>query len=111
MNRAPDSGVGRAMARAALLALLFGVPDALSANLSFSVAVAPPAAIVETPPPPPPTTGGIWTPGYWSWNGAMYVWVPGHYAIAPYPGAVWVAGRWVPDGPRWAWADGHWRHR
>jgi hypothetical protein len=109
MNRAPDFGVGRAMAGAALLALLFGAPNALSANPSFSVTIAPPAAIVETPPPPAP--GRIWEPGYWSWNGATYVWVPGHYAVAPYPGAVWVAGRWVPHGPRWMWADGHWRHR
>jgi hypothetical protein len=89
---------------------LVGSPAAAPANIGFSVNVNPPPAIVETPPPAPPP-GTVWTPGYWSWDGTRYIWVPGRYAVAPFPDAVWVEGRWVPRGPRWAWVDGHWHHR
>lgn len=34
------------------------------------------------------TYGQVWTPGYWSWDGARYVWVPGRYVVAPFPDAV-----------------------
>jgi WXXGXW repeat (2 copies) len=93
--------------------ILLGVDptDAVAANIGFSVALTPPPPVVEAPPPPPSAAGEVWTPGYWSWDGAQYVWVPGRYVVAPFPGAVWVAGGWVHRGPRWAWADGHWHHR
>ena len=92
------------------LATLFTGPFALAANLSFSVALTPPPPIVETVPPPP-ALGEVWTPGYWSWNGVKYVWVPGQYVVAPYPGAVWIGGKWARRGDRWTWVDGRWRHR
>ena len=92
------------------LALLFTASLGASANIGFSVALTPPAPVVETvPPPPAPDT--VWTPGYWSWNGVKYVWVPGQYVVAPFPDAIWIGGRWVPRGGHWTWVDGRWRHR
>jgi hypothetical protein len=47
------------------------------------------------PPPPrteviPPSTGPqmVWEPGYWSFNGANWDWIPGHYAAPATDGAV-----------------------
>jgi len=90
-----------------LILLVMSPKDALAANVGFSVSVTPPPPVVETPPSPP-VAGQVWTPGYWSWDGARYVWVPGRYVVAPFPDAVWVGGRWVHRGPRWGWVDGHW---
>jgi WXXGXW repeat (2 copies) len=73
------------------------------------VGFGPPVAVVE-PIPAPPAPGYIWQPGYWAWNGAQYVWVPGRYVVAPYAGAVWVPGAWVRIGGGWVWHAGHW-HR
>jgi hypothetical protein len=92
------------------LALLLACAPGLSANISFSVALSPPAPVVETIPPAP-APGTVWTPGYWSWNGVEYIWVPGQYVVAPFPGAVWIGGRWVARGHHWTWVDGRWRHR
>jgi hypothetical protein len=93
------------------LALLATVPFASSADVSFSIGVAPPAPIIETVPPPPPAPGYVWTPGYWSWNGVTWVWVPRRYVVAPFPGAVWVTGRWARHGHDWMWEDGRWRRK
>jgi hypothetical protein len=30
----------------------------------------------EGPPPPP---GPHWVPAHWNWNGADWVWLPGHW--------------------------------
>jgi len=92
------------------LTLLFTGALASAANISFSVGVVPPAPVVE-PVPAPPAPGTVWAPGYWSWNGTQYVWVPGQYVVPPFPGAVWIGGRWVARGPNWVWVDGRWRHR
>ena len=92
------------------LAILCVCQLAAAANFSFSVGLAPPAPVAETPPPPP-APAAVWTPGYWSWDGARYVWVPGQYVVPPFPGAIWVGGRWVHSGPHWGWVDGHWHHR
>ena len=85
---------------------LAAVPGA--ARVGVVVGVAPPVPAAETVPPPP-GPGYVWQPGYWAWNGAQYVWVPGTYVVAPYPGAVWVGGRWVHDGSGWVWVGGRWR--
>lgn len=92
------------------LILALTAPRALPAHFSFSVAVSPPAPLAETAPPPP-APGYVWNPGYWSWNGIKYVWVPGRYVVAPFPHARWIGGRWVHRGHRWAWVDGRWRRR
>ena len=52
------------------------------ARVGVVVGVAPPAPVVE-PVPAPPGPGYVWQPGYWSWNGVQYVWVPGTYVAAP----------------------------
>jgi hypothetical protein len=92
------------------LALLIAGAPILAAHVGVSVALRPPAPVVETIPPPS-VPGRVWTPGYWSWNGVDYVWVPGQYVVAPFPGAVWIGGRWVPRNHHWTWVDGRWRHR
>jgi hypothetical protein len=92
------------------LMLALTSPHALPAHFSFSVAVTPPAPLAEAVPAPP-APGYVWNPGYWSWDGVKYVWVPGRYVVAPFPNALWIGGKWVHRGQRWAWVDGRWRHR
>jgi hypothetical protein len=79
------------------------------ARVGIVVGFAPPAPVVEVAPPPP-APGYVWQPGYWSWNGVRYVWVPGRYVVAPFVQAAWVPGVWVRHGPGWVWIAGHWRH-
>lgn len=97
---------------AALCGLIVALTSrqALSAHFSFSVAVTPPPPLVEVVPRPP-APGYVWNPGYWSWDGVKYVWVPGRYVVPPFPRALWIGGKWVHRGQRWAWVDGRWRHR
>jgi WXXGXW repeat (2 copies) len=78
------------------------------ARVGIVVGFAPPAPVAEVVPPPP-APGYVWQPGYWSWNGVRYVWVPGSYVVAPYVHAVWVPGVWVRHGPGWIWKAGYWR--
>lgn len=101
------------MHRHAIFALLCAAALSLmsaesAGRVAFSVGIAPPAPIVETVPPPP-GAGYVWQPGYWSWNGVQWVWVPGTYVVAPYPGAVWVPGHWVSRPVGWVWVGGGWR--
>jgi WXXGXW repeat (2 copies) len=67
------------------------------ARVGVVVGIAPPAPVVE-PVPAPPAPGYVWQPGYWTWNGVQYVWVPGVYVVPPFARAVWVPGRWVRHG-------------
>jgi hypothetical protein len=72
------------------------------------VRVGPPAPIVETRIVAP-GPGFVWVPGYYTWDGRVYVWVPGRWERAPHPRARWVAPRWVHDRRRgWYLVDGHW---
>ena len=73
------------------------------------VGVAPPAPLVEVVPVRPVVGYQVWRPGYWSWTGARYVWVPGVYVTPPRPRAAWVPGRWVAGRRGWVWVGGHWR--
>jgi hypothetical protein len=72
------------------------------------VGVAPPPLIVEPVPPAPLRGYYVWRPGYWSWTGVRYVWVPGIYLRAPYARAVWVPGHWVASRMGWVWVGGRW---
>ena len=90
---------------AALLALTF-LPAASYAQVV--IRVGPPPVIVEHPGPAP-GAGFIWIGGFHRWDGARYVWVPGHYERPPHPGARWVAHRWVHRGDHWEMREGHWR--
>jgi hypothetical protein len=88
------------------LALLVGLSMAQAAQIY--VTVAPPAPQVEVMPPPPPGQPMEWRPGYWRWNGAQYVWIPGHYMHPPRMGAHWVPGHWAQSPQGWVWMRGHW---
>jgi hypothetical protein len=75
------------MSRRLILPVLCALAVALAAASGFArvgvvVGFAPPAPVVEAVPPPP-APGYVWQPGYWSWNGVQYVWVPGAYFVAP----------------------------
>jgi WXXGXW repeat (2 copies) len=101
------------MSRRLILPVLCALAVTLAAASGFArvgvvVGFAPPAPVVEAVPPPP-APGYVWQPGYWSWNGVQYVWVPGAYVVAPFVHAVWVPGAWVRRGPGWVWTPGHWR--
>jgi hypothetical protein len=72
------------------------------------VTQAPPAVRVETQTVSP-GPNYLWTRGYWRWNGATYVWVPGSWVARPRPAAVWVEGHWLRRGGRYVWVAGRWR--
>jgi hypothetical protein len=72
---------------------------------------APPPAQVEVIPAPPATATQVlvWQPGHWSWNGAVWSWIPGQYTARPQAGSVWVPGQWIQqDNGEYAWIPGHW---
>jgi hypothetical protein len=98
------SGRWRTPALATCLGLILGTPASLLADVY--VRVAPPKVIVENPGPARP--GYYWDPGHWRWNGARYVWVPGHYVAVPHERAHWVPGHWVERPRGWVWVEGHW---
>ncbi len=58
--------------------------------------------------PPAPSTTVVWEPGHWNWNGARYVWVPGHYLERTAAGEHWVHGHWAQRNGVWEWMPGHW---
>jgi hypothetical protein len=72
------------------------------------VARTPPAVRVETQTVTP-GPGYVWTPGYWRWTGADYVWVSGSWVTPPRVTAVWVRGQWVRRASGWVWIPGHWQ--
>jgi hypothetical protein len=78
------------------------------------VAQAPPPLQAEAVPPPP-YDGAVWCEGYWSWNGATYLWIPGRYVAPPQAGLYWYPGGWVAQGGGFVfvagrWAAPGWRH-
>ncbi|HYB53544.1 MAG TPA: hypothetical protein VEG84_06740 [Thermoanaerobaculia bacterium] len=93
---------------ASALILMLGTTPASAATRVY-VAVAPPPLVVETVPVAP-GPNHVWIAGYHRWDGHAYVWVKGHYVVAPRPHAAWVAGHWVHHASHgWYWVDGHWR--
>ena len=72
------------------------------------VTQAPPAVRIESQTVIP-GPGYVWTPGYWRWTGADYVWVSGRWVMPPQATAVWVRGHWVHRTGGWVWVAGHWR--
>lgn len=71
------------------------------------VAEAPPEPRTADPGPPP-SPEHVWTPGYWYWGGATYVWVNGHWATPPVTGHVWVRTGWVVHNGRYHYVRGYW---
>jgi len=71
------------------------------------VTVEPPAPQVEVIPVVP--AGHAWIHGHWSWEGARYLWVPGHHMAIPEGQHAWEPGHWYRSGPNWFYANGYWR--
>jgi hypothetical protein len=67
----------------------------------------PPPEQVETVMAAPP--GEAWVHGHWSWDGAAYVWVPGHLAPLPEGHHEWAPGRWSASRGHWFYTNGYWR--
>ncbi len=51
----------------------------------------------------------IWVPGYWSYDGRDFSWVPGRLTVRPNPTAVWSNDRWERRGYGWAHVGGYWQ--
>jgi hypothetical protein len=72
------------------------------------VRVGPPAPIVEAAVIAP-GRGYVWTPGFYRWDGAAYVWARGRYVFPPRARAAWAPGHWVRGRRGWYFVDGRWR--
>ena len=76
------------------------------------------AIIVRTPTPRhratvmgrPPRRGMVWNPGFYSWRGGQFTWMPGRWVVPPRPGAVWVAPRWRRTRGGYTFVAGRWYH-
>src|SRR5215472_18971037 len=85
--------------------------------VALTAGITPAQTVRVAPPPPrdtrpmgrPPQPGFVWTPGYQSWNGRGYRWVPGRWVRPPRRGSVWVAPTWNRRGNGWTFHKGYWR--
>ncbi len=76
-------------------------------------------AVAPQEPPPPkeeareaaPLAEAIWAPGYWHWNGAVFVWVEGRWMIPPKQNEQWVPPTWRRTPRGVIFRPGHWRKR
>ncbi len=73
----------------------------------IQVTIAPPSPRVESMPPSP-GSGHAWVAGYWAWNGARYVWTPGHWERPPRTMDVWQPPRWDHGQRAWGFTQGRW---
>ena len=93
---------------AVIIALCLGMAGLAEAAEVF-VRISPPpplnAQIVGVAPGP----RHVWIPGYQSWNGRAYVWVPGRWIVPPRAGVVWIPPRWVPRRGGYVFVPGYWR--
>jgi len=70
--------------------------------------IAPPMPRVVVVPAPRP--GWIWSPGYWSWTGAAYVWTNGVW-LTERPGFIYAPSRWDHFAGGWRFIPGGWIRR
>jgi hypothetical protein len=84
------------------------VATATSAPARGVVVNGPPPAPIAEQRSAPPSANSAWVNGYWHWEGARYVWIPGHWENAP-PGAQWYAPKYSQntDG-RYYYEPGGW---
>lgn len=75
---------------------------------AMTVASYPPPPKRAEIPPPASSLQALWRSGYWSWNGAKYVWMRGHYVQRPSPTANWIPGYWEQRPEGWTWVEGRW---
>jgi hypothetical protein len=64
--------------RVALLAVVASIMSVAS-QAQVAIRIGPPPPVVEHYGPPP-RPGWVWVGGFHRWDGARYVWTPGHYA-------------------------------
>ncbi|HEX9305728.1 MAG TPA: hypothetical protein VGA31_14895 [Thermoanaerobaculia bacterium] len=91
---------------AGLLALFLGSVPIQA--VPVYVRIRPPRIRVERRPVAP-SPRHVWVRGYYTWDGAQYVWVPGRWELGPRPHARWVSGHWRHTRHGWYWVEGHWR--
>lgn len=93
------------------------VAPAAPAETTTTTVTSGPAMTAPGAPPPPrtevippaPAPQMVWQVGYWSYNGANWDWVPGHYQARPQPAAQWIPGHWAQQpGGAWVWIAGRW---
>ena len=98
--------IHRALLGAFVVAGVAATPAAFArVNLSIEIGVPPPAARVEVVPAS--RAGYVWAPGYWGWNGHMWVWIQGRWLLSQ-PGYHWQHEHWVRAGNRWRFVQGDW---
>jgi hypothetical protein len=86
-----------------------GAPAGAAAIAVYADEAPPP--LPEYDQPPIPADGDVWTPGYWSWNGYEYFWVPGTWVEPPQVGLLWTPGYWAFTGGVYAFHRGYWGER
>ncbi len=59
------------------------------------------------PLPPVSAVALVWQPAHYDWTGATYQYVAGRY-IAQAGHTRWADGWWSLDGARWVWVPAHW---
>jgi len=96
--------VGSACALALGLAVI-ALPEIAMAQVSVSITLAPPALPVYEQPMLV-EEGGIWAPGYWSYNQDGYFWVPGTWVQPPEVGLLWTPAYWGWGNGGYAWNAG-----
>ncbi len=89
-----------------MLFLIFG-QQSLSAEVSISIGIAPPALPIYVQPPCP-VAGYMWVPGYWAWSPDGYYWVPGVWVQPPSIGVLWTPGYWGFANGAYVWHAGYW---
>ena len=87
---------------------LFAAAASAEAGTRVYVRVGPPAPVVEVRAVAPGPRH-VWVPGYYRWDGRVYVWTAGAWAVPPRGRAVWVAPRWERNRHGWFFVAGHWR--
>ena len=77
------------------------------AQIHLDIHIGPPAprheVIVESP-----YAGATWVPGYYSFDGGAYVWVPGRWERPPRENAYWVEPRYERHGDHYDYFAGRW---
>lgn len=81
------------------------------AEQTTTAPAAPPALQAETPPPAPPVQAAFWVSGFWQWDGAAWIWVPGSWQLRPSTTLTWRATTWQPRGGVHILVPGGWVRR
>jgi hypothetical protein len=77
----------------------------ISVDLRFGAPPPPPRRVVVAAPGP----GYLWTEGYYRFDGARYLWMPGRWMRPPRHRSAWVPAHWAQRRRGWVFVEGHWR--